>query len=384
MLLNRSPSKKNHTYMLITTKNQLQELISKAMQAPAVALDTEFVRERTFYPELGLVQLAIEHDCYLIDPVAIDDLSALGELLANPEVTKILHDPQQDLMILKTATGATAKNIFDTRMAYGFSNGCATSSLAALLNDTLHIHLPKTETRANWLMRPLTDKMIEYAYDDVKHLCDLMAYLIQQAKSQNTDKWLLEEMKVYDSSSYYSDISPKEYFRKIRGGNQVRGAKLAVLQKLAEWREKTARRKNRPRGHIVKNNALLALAARCPTTTEGLKKLRLLSPRCIKKYGSPLISCIQSGLNTSPAERPAPLPNLTPQRASTRIYKEIQHEAAKLNIDPSLVCSRKDITILINSKGTPEYKKNRLFKGWRNEFMQPLYQDPETAEKLQD
>ena len=370
--------------MLITTKSQLQELISKAVQAPAVALDTEFVRERTFYPDLGLIQLAIKHDCYLIDPVAIDDLSALGELLAAPQITKILHDPQQDLMILKSATGTTAKNIFDTRMAYGFSNGCATLSLAALLNDTLNIHLPKTETRANWLMRPLTEKMTEYACDDVKYLCDLMDYLIQQAKDQNTDKWLLEEMKVYDSPSYYSDISPREYFRKIRGGNQVKGARLAVLQKLAEWREKTARRKNRPRGHIVKNNALLVLATRCPTTTEGLKKLKLLSPRCIKKYGCSLINCIQAGLNTTPAERPAPLPCLIPQRASTKIYKEIQHEAVRLNIDPGLVCSRKDITILINSHGTPEHKKNRLFKGWRNEFMQPLYQNPEIAENLLD
>ena len=370
--------------MLITTDNQLRELISKAMQAPAVALDTEFVRERTFYPELGLVQLAIKHDCYLIDPVAINDLYPLGELLAAPEITKILHDPQQDLMILKSATGATAKNIFDTRMAYGFSNGCATLSLAALLNDTLHIHLPKTETRANWLMRPLTEKMIEYACDDVRYLCDLMDNLIQQAKSQNTDKWLLEEMKVYDSPSHYSDISPREYFRKIRGGDQIRGAKLAVLQKLGEWREKTARRKNRPRGHIVKNNALLVLATRCPTTTEGLKKLKMLSPRCIKRYGSSLLKCIQTGLSTPSAERPAPLPRLTPQRASTKIYKEIQHEAARLNIDPGLVCSRKDITILLNLHGTPEYKKNRLFKGWRNEFMQPLYKNPEVAEKLLD
>jgi ribonuclease D len=354
------------------------------MQTPAVALDTEFVRERTFYPELGLIQLAIKHDCYLIDPVAISNLSALGKLLAAPEVTKILHDPQQDLMILKSATGTAAKNIFDTRMAYGFSNGCATLSLAALLSDTLKIHLPKTETRANWLMRPLTEKMFDYACDDVRYLCDLMNYLIKQADAQNTSEWLIEEMKIYDSPSYYSDISPREYFRKIRGGDQVKGARLAALQKLAEWREKTARRKNRPRGHIVQNNALLVLAARCPTTTDGLKRLKLLSPRCIKRYGSSLINCIQAGLNTPPEERPASLPRLIPQHSSTRIYKEIQHEAARLNIDPSLVCSRKDITILINSRGTPEYKKNRLFKGWRNEFMQPLYQNPEIAEKLLD
>ncbi|MCK4982020.1 MAG: hypothetical protein KAS17_03800, partial [Victivallaceae bacterium] len=109
--------------MLITTEHELKSLVSKALRMPAVALDTEFVWERTFYPQLGLVQLGIEQECYLIDPVAIKDLSPLGELIAEPSVTKILHDAQQDLTILKAATGASPKNIFDTRLAYGFCGG---------------------------------------------------------------------------------------------------------------------------------------------------------------------------------------------------------------------------------------------------------------------
>ncbi|MDD5728688.1 MAG: HRDC domain-containing protein, partial [Victivallales bacterium] len=306
--------------MLITSEHELREVISQALQAGAVGLDTEFVRERTFYPYLGLVQLAVKRECYLIDPLAINNLSPLGELIAAPEVIKILHDPQQDLAILKTAAGVNPRNIFDTRMAYGFSNGCATLSLAALLKNTLNIHLPKTETRANWLMRPLTGKMVDYACDDVRYLSELMEHIGNRAKAQNTEKWLWEEMKIFDSPAFYSDPDPRDYFRKIRGGEQLTGQQPAVLRELAAWREKTARRKNRPRGHVVKNNVLLILAVQCPQTTDALKKLKLLSPQCIKRYGDSLLTCISHGLSISPDERPVPRPQLS-TRDSDRIYK---------------------------------------------------------------
>ena len=271
--------------MLITTEHELEELITKALLAPAVGLDTEFVWERTFYPRLGLVQLAIEQECYLIDPVAIKDLSSLGKLISEPSVVKILHDAQQDLVILKAAAGAEPKNIFDTRLAYGFCSDSSILSLSALLEKTLDINLPKTETRANWLMRPLTDKMVEYACDDVKHLTELMNFIIDSAKKQNTATWLKEELKIYDCPSLYAEIAPDEYFRKIKGIDKLQSTNLAVLRELAAWREKTARQKDRPRGHIIDNNILLNLAYKCPGTLEDLKKINHLSPRNIKMNG---------------------------------------------------------------------------------------------------
>jgi ribonuclease D len=194
--------------MLIASEQKLKELVSKARQATAVGIDTEFVWERTFYSQLGLIQLAIGQDCYLIDPVAIKDLSQLGELISDPSVTKILHDAQQDLTILKAATGAVPKNIYDTRLAYGFCSDSSTLSLSALLEKTLGIKLPKTETRANWLMRPLTDKMFEYACDDVKYSTKLLNYIMDSAEKQNTASWLKEELKIYDNASLYTEIAP--------------------------------------------------------------------------------------------------------------------------------------------------------------------------------
>ena len=366
--------------MLITTEHELKELITRALQAPAVGIDTEFVWERTFYPCLGLVQLSIEQECYLIDPVAIKDLSALGELISEPSVTKILHDAQQDLTILKTATGAEPKNIFDTRLAYGFCSDSSILSLSALLEKTLNISLPKTETRANWLMRPLTDKMFEYACDDVKYITELMNFIVESAEKQNTDLWLEEELKIYDDSSLYTEIDPQEYFKKLKGIDQLKGTKLAVLRELAAWREKTARKKDRPRGHILHNNILIGLSYKCPRTIGDLKKIDRLSPRCINKYGEDLIKCVEKGMNVPVELQPASVLRLMQKKKARKIYEVIEQKALSFNIDPALICSRKELTMLLDS----ELKESRIFKGWRDEFMRHVYENTEIEALLKN
>ena len=366
--------------MLITTEYELKELITRALQAPAVGLDTEFVWERTFYPRLGLVQLAINEECYLIDPVAIKDLSPLGKLISEPSVAKILHDAQQDLMILKSATGAEPKNIFDTRLAYGFCSDSSILSLSALLEKTLNINLAKTETRANWLMRPLTDKMFDYACDDIKYLTELMNFIINKAEKQNTVAWLKEEMKIYDCPSLYAEIAPDEYFRRIKGIDKLKGANLAVLRELTAWREKTARRKNRPRGHIIHNNILLNLAYKCPETPDELNKINHLSPRNIEIYGDDLLKCVERGMNTPPELQPAAVPGLIRKKTAKKIYMLIEQSALSFNIDPALVCSRKELTLLLDSNS----KESRIFEGWRDKFMQRVYENTDIESLLKN
>ena len=368
--------------MLITTGHELKKLMSKALREPAVAIDTEFLWEYTFYPRLGLVQLGIREECYLIDPVTIDDLSPLGELLAEKSVCKILHDAQQDLVILKAATGANPRNIFDTRLAYGFCSSSSVLSLSALLEETLGVKLPKTETRSDWLMRPLTDKMYDYACDDVKYLTELMNFIITKAEEQNTAEWLDEEMKKYDSALLYKEIGPQECFRKIKGIDQLKGRKLAVLRELAAWREKTARRKNRPRGHIIHNNILLTLSYKCPRKIEDLKKIDRLTPKIVKMYGVNLLKCVEKGMDTAPENYPVPVSRLRRKHAAGMIFDLIKEKAALFNIDPALVCSRKELTQILDLHGSEDYRKSRIFKGWRNDFMQEVYKNVEAAELL--
>jgi ribonuclease D len=367
--------------MIITSKHELQELVDEASQAPAVALDTEFVWERTFYPNLGLIQLAIGRECYFIDPVAIADMSALGQLLANPDVIKILHDAQQDLTILKNATGAVPANIFDTRLAYGFCSDTSILSLAALLERTIGINLAKTETRTNWLQRPLSSKQLEYAADDVKYLTEVMNLIIGQAEKQQTAAWLKDEMKRYDVPELYLEIEPQEYFRKIGNTERLNGRQLSILRELSTWREKIARKLNRPRGHIIHNKTLIDLVYSAPLRIEALKGINQLHPKAIERYGKSLIHCIETAIAVPAHQQPTVMPKFSQRTAIKLIITAIKHKAKSINIDPALLCSNKELNNILNSTLGASHTQP-LFNGWRNEFMQDLYRNREIAALL--
>ena len=362
--------------MMITTSAALIELTNKSLQATAVALDTEFVWERTFYPNLGLIQLAIGRDCYLIDPVAIEDLSPLGELLAAPNVIKILHDAQQDLTILRRATGANPVNIFDTRMASGFTGLPSTLSLMALLSETVQVDLAKTESRTDWIRRPLTDKQIEYARDDVFYLTEVMDEIIRRAKENGTLDWLQEEMKLFDNPEIYDEISPNLHYRKVKGSGRFRGKELAILQELAAWREIKAKKSNRPRGHVIHNDTLMDLTHKQPKSVEELKGIVRLSPKARERYGKTILSHISTAQEKPKEQWPVfHKPHLDRKQLkieSDLILNYIQGKASELNIDPALVASRKDLNSLLNREKPPTPDKHRILRGWRKEFMNEL------------
>ena len=194
---------------MICTAEALAKLIAHALDCERVALDTEFVWNRTYYPKLGVIQLALANgDCYLIDPVAIADLSPLGALLEHPKVELILHDAQQDLAILRRATGAFPRNVFDTRCAAGFANMSSTTSLAELLEQTLGVVLDKTETLTNWVRRPLSEDQLAYAIEDVRYLHETRDVLQARVEEIGRSTWLTEEMAAYDDPQLYEELRP--------------------------------------------------------------------------------------------------------------------------------------------------------------------------------
>ncbi|MDA0712136.1 MAG: ribonuclease D, partial [bacterium] len=176
---------------MISTEAGLKDVVRQARQSDCVALDTEFVWEDTYYPRLGIIQIGwSETNCFLIDAVAISDLSALGDLLTDAQTVKILHDAQQDLWILRHATGVTPCRIFDTRSAAGFSGMSSTLSLSNLLRACLNVQLAKTETRTDWLQRPLSDDQLDYALDDIRYLPALYHHLEALALELGRGEWL--------------------------------------------------------------------------------------------------------------------------------------------------------------------------------------------------
>ncbi len=360
---------------MIDNAEDLQALVERARKIDAVALDTEFVWERTYYPRLGLIQLALSNEeCFLIDPCVLDDLSPLGELLADPAVVKIFHDAPQDIIILRNATGADPKNVFDTRLAAGFAGLSSTLSLAALVEILLDIKLEKTETRTNWLKRPLHTRQKEYAMDDVRYLRAVRILLLART-IQDAEKWLEEELQKLNDPESYIGVSDMSRYRKIKGAGKLNRHALAALQELASWREKEARKRNRPRGHIIRDTVLLCIARQQMQDKSAIQDCDDISTRCANAYGDVLIQLVQKGLSRPEEDCPPLLQNIKlnqkEKTALTKLHDFIILKSDVHGIDPTLVGNKSELRELVKqASSTSSQIKQR--SGWRRHFLAEL------------
>lgn len=366
---------------LIQTEAELDILVRRAKQTDAVALDTEFVWERTYYPQLGLIQIALsDEDCYLIDPVAVKNLQALGQLLSDRGVVKILHDAPQDLAILQRATGATPQNIFDTRLAAGFSNLPATLSLGNLVKELLDIELSKEETRTNWLQRPLSEEQVRYALDDVRYLRAVRVLLLSRIIGPKIKSWLQEDLNLLNNPATYSGTPADERYLRIRNIGTLDRPGLAILMNLTTWRDGMAKKHDRPRGHIIKDTILLEIARKKPGTLLELKNGSEISDNAMNKYGQNIVEIVGTTLNqpedTFPAlQHPARL-SPTDRDGLEKLNKLITLKAGLLGIAPSLVGNVSELKMLVkmlNSKKTHEPKQLRQTEGWRKSFLEDFF-----------
>lgn len=360
--------------MMIITPEDLTSLVERAMHAGCVALDTEFVWTRTYYPRLGLVQVGLSgEECFLVDGIEIRDLLPLGRLLADPTVVKILHDAQQDLTILRRVTGSFPRNVFDTRCAAGFAGLSSFISLRDLLREVVEVELDKTESRTDWIQRPLSDRQIAYAIEDVRHLPEIRNVLTSRARQLGLEAWLLEELGEYDDPGLYEERDPRMQFRRIKGFGRLSGRELAILRELAAWREEEARIQDRPRAHIVSDGILLGLARHKPQAISALTLVKGLSDQEIQRYGTMILEMVEKGLGVSRKECPIPPDRPVDEKALNAradfVLDYIKRKCSEREIDPSLVASRAEVTSLVfeGHAATPE--RHRLLRGWRRQLL---------------
>lgn len=353
----------------------------RARKTDAVALDTEFVWERTYYPQLGLIQIALsDEDCYLIDPIAIQDLQPLGQLLSDRGVIKILHDAPQDLAILQRATGATPQNIFDTRLAAGFSNLPSTLSLGNLVTELLDINLVKDETRTNWLQRPLSDEQICYALNDVRYLRAVRVLLLTRIIGPRIKSWLQEELNLLNNPASYSGPPDNERYRKIRGNSHLDKLGLAILKNLTTWREGIARKADRPRGHILKDAVLLEICRQKPVSIEDLRSKTELSEKATAKYGKTIIAIIEATIEqpdkTYPDQHGSIRLNDHEKSSLEKLNKLIVLKCDLLGIAPGLLGNGSELKLLIKTLSTSKAeapKQLRQTDGWRKHFLEDFF-----------
>lgn len=359
---------------LICDAEALAALCREAAKQPLVALDTEFVWTNTFHPRLGLIQLAWdENHSYLIDVLAIDDPSSLQALLETPAVTKVFHEAASDLPILRRWCGAMAGPVVDTRLAAGFCGLTASLSLNRLLTSELGITLPKTETRTDWLQRPLTPAQLQYAASDVALLPKLFRGLEDKINQLGNLPWYKEEMDLYSQPDYYSENNPDDCWRRVSGMGALTGGDLAVLKRLAAWREQTAMALDKARPRLMKDDQLVAAARLHPSSRAELRKLPNFWPKQIDKYGEDILRVIREGLDSPHSSWPVlpgmRLPSAVLKQRSNRILQLVKKHADERQIDPQLVAARKDADALVFAAQAGKWPvRHQLLQGWRREL----------------
>ncbi len=361
---------------MIQTEPEMRDLMTRANKAPRVALDTEFIWERTFYPRLGVVQLGFsEREGYLIDAVALPSLPGMDELLSNPKTEKLLHDAQQDLSILARTTGAQPCAIFDTRRAAGFAGMPSTSSLRGLLRDVLNVEIPKTETRSNWLRRPLSKKQIAYALNDVRFLPELREALLAKARELGNDAYLHEEMRLLDTPDFYAETTAIQVFQRMKTG-RLRKPGRDVLLELVRWRETVARTRDLPRAHVLRDADLFALARHAPAHPQDISRIDGLPRAAATRYCRGILEAVATGLEASENAPPPPAPirgrasQIMKEKTARRV-QVMRDAATEAGIDPALVASKASIIDLLVAEDAGTAEHHPLMNGWRRRFAAP-------------
>lgn len=356
---------------LIETATELAETCRRLSEAGTFALDTEFVKERTFFAQLGIVQVATKGFAAIIDPRAIESLDPLRDLWADPAVEKVVHSGFQDCEVLFQRMGVAPRKIFDTQIGaalLGYGEQISYAKLAALVTG---VKLQKLETRTDWVRRPLTRKQIDYALDDVRYLPRIREHLGERLAGRNRDQWAVEEFRFLERVDTYAAPTPDEAHRRLRVGSlspRQRGA----LRELAAWREAEARRRDLPRGWILTDGALVEIARRLPRAEAALRRVRSIEPRELERSSREILAAVARGVE-KPATEPNPispedeLPETEPLARLLEAW--LRARAQSSDVATALLGTREDVKSLAAGYLKGKLPDLPLLAGWRREVV---------------
>lgn len=345
-------------------------------QGTAVALDTEFMRVSTFYPQVGLIQVADGQGIVLIDPLSISDWQPLRELLVDPGVTKILHSCSEDLLVFYTFLKVLPEPLFDTQIAAALLGASQSLSYQNLVRQHSDIDLPKAETRSDWLQRPLTPEQLEYAALDVEFLPAIWRHQQAELASRGRLAWLAEDCERL-RQTYRDEIEGRfgDYYLNFKSGWQLRPRSLLALKWLATWREQRARKRDRPRSWILKDAALFSLAQGLVQNRAELAATPEVSENFVRHEGEAVLQLLRQAATADEAECPPRQPApLTPAQKATlkRLQDAVEARAAELGIPAEILGRKRALVPLLQSAAAlapgetlaPEQIPEEL-RGWR-------------------
>ena len=349
---------------VITNSAELGTICLSLKNAKYLTVDTEFIRDKFYYPQLCLIQIASEDEVFAVDPINNDiNLEPVFELFNNKKIIKVFHSARQDIEIILKLSGKIPEPLFDTQVAAMVCGFGESASYATLVEKLVHERIDKSSRFTDWSRRPLSEKQIKYALSDVTHLRIIYKKLLEMLENSNRTSWLTEEMaNLTNPDNYYND--PDEIWKRLRPKSNSRQF-LGLLKELAKWREIKAQNSNKPRGHILKDAALLDIAASAPKTANDLSRIRGIG-KLNNQITGEIIEIIKN-ISSIPE---AQLPKI--QKAKDPLAKEnkplfelmkvlLKAKCEENNVAEKLVASSDDLKLLASNSE----KETPLLKGWR-------------------
>jgi ribonuclease D len=352
----------------IDTLEKLNDFVAQATHSDILALDTEFIRERTYSAKLCLIQCATEQVSAVIDPLAIQDLQPLAQLFENPNITKIIHASDQDCAIIYNEFGIVPKPLFDTQYAATLLGASHQISLANLVRLHCDVQLDKRDTFTDWLKRPLTSHQIEYALADVAYLPQIYRTMVAELDKLGRLSWLDEEFeRISDAKNYQLDFD--KLWHKVKGVQSFPPRKLALIQAVALWRERIAKRKNSPRRWVLSDEQIIEIVRREPPSVDDLLEVRGVREKLGEHWAKEVFSVLEKARALPEEQWPRP------ERGVSRgvetaasldlMYALLRLRAQENNIAPTVLGNRDDLSQVIAG----EHENVPILQGWRREIV---------------
>lgn len=350
-------------YRIIDRQEDLDPVVEALLEQPRYALDTEFHRERTYWPKVALVQIAWPGDLVLIDPLAVD-LAPLRAVMES-DALAVLHAASQDLEVLELATGAVPRRLFDTQIAAGFL-GMSTPSLSSLHERELGVQLPKSNRLTDWLDRPLGKAQLDYAASDVDRLLEIHDRLVEQLEARGRVAWADAECEIM-RTRWRGPRDPDEAWRKIKEARHLKGKALTIARAVAGWRERRAAEIDQPVRFVLSDIAVVGVSQAAPTDLESLARIRGVDKGLAKgSLGPAILEAVAEGVASDwrpprPPRRADDAKDLRPAVALVAAW--VNQLARDRALDPALLATRADVEALVRGDDDA-----RLATGWRAEL----------------
>lgn len=351
--------------ILIESAAELDKHFDTLRSEKLLAVDTEFFRETTYFPQLGLIQLANSKIVACIDPLAFDAQEQVATILLDREITKVFHSCSQDMEVLQLYLGALPCPVLDTQIANSLLCEADQIGYAKLVESEFDVSLDKSQTRTNWLKRPLSAKQLDYAGDDVFYLHQLIAKLMNQLTALDRQNWLLEDCAALCESPEKYQPNTRNCGSRVKGTHKLGAYELAIINAVANWRERLAIDKDKTRRRILPDDEVVNLALNKPKAIDQLRDCGQLRRHLNGSELQSLDEVLQQAYQIPQQDWPDPRnrkPEPKEKETLRSLQKLVNDKAESLGISASVLCSRKEMLRLIDGK-----QDIKALGGWRSE-----------------